>query len=111
MRAGVTGNLLVAKGGLLPGVLDTFASEFCPVSMLIREDFPTLERPITANSGNLGFGHCSSLTLLLTYTAVFTRTCRDGQTSDVADELSHCASTSHPQRGCSETQAYVRGLW
>ena len=78
MQAGASRRLSVERCILLPGVLDTFARELCPVSMLIREDFPTLERPITANSGSLGFGHCSSLTLLLTYAAVFTRTCRDG---------------------------------
>ena len=78
-QAGASVRLSVERSMLLPGVLDTFARELCPVSMLIREDFPTLDRPMTANSGSLGFGHCSSLTLLLTYAAVFTRTCRDGQ--------------------------------
>ena len=87
---------------LLPGVLDTFARELCPVSMLIREDFPTLERPITANSGSLGFGHCSSLTLLLTYAAVFTRTCRDSRSSDDVDELRHCALDWSIAERCSE---------
>jgi hypothetical protein len=30
----------------------------------MREDFPTLERPIKANSGLSGGGHCESFALL-----------------------------------------------
>ena len=41
----------------VPGVFETCASALWPVSRLIREDLPTLERPITANSGNPSFGH------------------------------------------------------
>ena len=33
------------------------ARPFLLVSILINEDFPTFERPINANSGNLNWGH------------------------------------------------------
>ena len=46
------------------------------MSMLMSDDLPTFERPITANSGSLGLGHWLRFTLLLTYTAFFTRTCK-----------------------------------
>ena len=59
----------------LPGVLETFARAACPVSILMRDDLPTFERPMTANSGSLGCGHCAMLVLLFTNSAFFTRTC------------------------------------
>ena len=37
---------------VLPGVDEVFASPLRPVSMFMREDFPTLERPMKANSGS-----------------------------------------------------------
>lgn len=54
-----------------PGVLDTSASSFLPVSMLMRLDLPTFERPITAISGCRGAGHWDNLTLLVLYSADF----------------------------------------
>jgi len=42
---------------VFPGVEEVFANSFLPVSMLIKDDLPTLERPINANSGYLGGGH------------------------------------------------------
>ena len=48
--------------GRLPGLLDTCARELCPVSRLIKDDLPTLERPITANSWRSALGHCSTCT-------------------------------------------------
>ncbi len=35
---------------VLPGVLEERARDFCPVRALIKEDFPTLERPRKAIS-------------------------------------------------------------
>ena len=43
-----------------PGVLDVFASPFCPVRALIMLDFPTFERPAKAISGHSDNGNCSS---------------------------------------------------
>ena len=47
------------------GVDDVFASPFTPHNTLISEDFPTLERPMKAISGNSVFGHWSTFALLL----------------------------------------------
>lgn len=41
---------------VLPGFEDVRASFFWLHNMLIRDDLPTFERPIKANSGNLGEG-------------------------------------------------------
>ena len=64
--------LLLVLAPRPPGFLDTLASLLLCVSMLIREDLPTFERPITANSGCDWGGHPFRSTLLLTYTAFFT---------------------------------------
>mmetsp|Transcript_267 Transcript_267/g.2121 ORF Transcript_267/g.2121 Transcript_267/m.2121 type:complete len:200 (-) Transcript_267:867-1466(-) len=58
---------------VFPGVLDTRARFLRLVMALMRDDFPTFDRPTTANSGSVGGGHCSSLTLLFTNSAAFTR--------------------------------------
>jgi hypothetical protein len=42
---------------VFPGVEEVFASIFCPVIILIREDFPTFDLPINAYSGISGGGH------------------------------------------------------
>jgi hypothetical protein len=42
---------------VFPGVSEIFAKPFLPVSMLIREDLPTLDRPMKANSGRADGGH------------------------------------------------------
>ena len=42
---------------VFPGVADVMASPLRPVSMLMRLDFPTLERPMKAYSGNVPPGH------------------------------------------------------
>mmetsp|Transcript_38917 Transcript_38917/g.86571 ORF Transcript_38917/g.86571 Transcript_38917/m.86571 type:complete len:221 (+) Transcript_38917:121-783(+) len=57
---------------VLPGSLDTWASFLLLVSMLMREDLPTLERPMMANSGYLGAGQSSWRTALLMYEADLT---------------------------------------
>jgi len=49
---------------VFPGVCETFARLFLSVSILIRDDFPTFERPIKANSGRSVFGHCFRSVLL-----------------------------------------------
>ena len=42
---------------VLPGVDEVFANLRLLVSMLIRLDLPTLERPMKAYSGLVSFGH------------------------------------------------------
>src|SRR5436190_4315034 len=54
---------------VLPGEPDVLASFSLLQSILIREDFPTLLRPIKAYSGLSGTGHFSNSGLLITYTA------------------------------------------
>jgi len=50
------------------------AREERPVRRLINEDFPTLLRPMIANSGNPVEGQSFTLTLLLINSALRTRT-------------------------------------
>ena len=50
---------------VFPGVEDIFASAVLSVSILIREDFPTFDRPIKAYSGISAGGQSSGVTLLL----------------------------------------------
>ena len=57
-----------------PGSLYTSARLLRPVSMLMRLDLPTFDRPMTANSGGPSFGHCDTSTLLVTNSADLTRT-------------------------------------
>src|SRR3954451_11081150 len=40
-----------------PGTGDTRASPCSPASMFSREDLPTFERPMKANSGSVSSGH------------------------------------------------------
>lgn len=56
---------------VFPGVADTLASAFCSVNKLIKEDLPTLERPMNAYSGRSGAGHLEILGLLIKYFAFF----------------------------------------
>src|SRR4030065_2088381 len=51
---------------VLPGDEEILASFLWPVSILIREDLPTFERPAKAYSGKDGFGHDFRSGLLLT---------------------------------------------
>jgi hypothetical protein len=46
---------------VFPGVDDVFASLLLLVSILIRLDLPTLERPIKAYSGLLSDGHIDTM--------------------------------------------------
>lgn len=55
-----------------PGVLEICANDFLPVIMLMRDDLPTLDLPMTANSGYPAVGHCEIAVLLLTKSAVLT---------------------------------------
>jgi hypothetical protein len=41
---------------VFPGALDVFARFFLLSNMLIKEDLPTFDRPIKANSGSVGLG-------------------------------------------------------
>ena len=45
------------------------ASPLCPVSILIREDLPTLDRPMNAYSGRFVVGQSSTEGLLFTKVA------------------------------------------
>src|SRR5680860_322146 len=56
---------------VFPGRPDVLAKLFRSVSILIREDLPTLERPINAYSGNGSFGHLATSVLLMTKLADF----------------------------------------
>mmetsp|Transcript_32324 Transcript_32324/g.39133 ORF Transcript_32324/g.39133 Transcript_32324/m.39133 type:complete len:266 (+) Transcript_32324:78-875(+) len=50
---------------VFPGVLEIFANFPLLVSILIKDDLPTLERPMTANSGLVSLGHWLYFTLLV----------------------------------------------
>ena len=45
-------------------MLDVFASLLFPTSVFIRDDFPTFDLPMNANSGQLILGHSDALELL-----------------------------------------------
>jgi hypothetical protein len=47
---------------VFPGVADVLANPFLLVIMLMREDLPTFDRPMNANSGRVGFGHFDNST-------------------------------------------------
>lgn len=49
---------------VLPGVEDVLASPLCRQSEFIREDFPTFDLPMNANSGYFAFGLSFSFWLL-----------------------------------------------
>ena len=57
---------------VFPGVAEVIASDFRPVSILISDDLPTLERPIKAYSGIPVSGHLLTSVLLITKRAFFT---------------------------------------
>ena len=56
---------------VLPGIEEVIASPFLLVSMLINDDFPTLERPIKAYSGKFPEGHFVTSVLLIIKRALF----------------------------------------
>lgn len=55
---------------VFPGVAEVFASVELPQSILMRDDFPTFDLPMKANSGNFLRGFCDTLVLLPENTAV-----------------------------------------
>lgn len=55
---------------VFPGVEEVIANFGFLVSILIRLDFPTLERPMKAYSGKFPFGHISARELLITNSAL-----------------------------------------
>src|SRR5690606_12344227 len=57
---------------VLPGFCEVFAKPFLLVNALMREDFPTFERPIKAYSGKFGAGNLSTSVLLTTNSALLT---------------------------------------
>ena len=55
------------------------------VSMLMSDDLPTLERPMTANSGSVSGGQSPVLVLLLTNVALLTRVfCGSGRSKTIS---------------------------
>ena len=54
---------------VLPGLPEVLANALRSTSILIREDFPTLDLPINAYSGNGSLGHLATLELLITKSA------------------------------------------
>ena len=56
-----------------PGSRDTLARPSCSAMVLMRLDLPTLERPMSANSGNRSGGQSATHALLLTKAAFLTR--------------------------------------
>ena len=56
---------------VLPGVADVMAKPLRPVSMLMRLDLPTFERPMNAYSGMLCCGHLLMSVLLIMNSALF----------------------------------------
>ena len=58
---------------VFPGFPEVLASCLQSVSMLIKDDLPTFDLPIKANSGNDDFGQSDTLALLITKDALLTR--------------------------------------
>ena len=56
---------------VFPGDTEVFARFVRPVKRLIREDFPTLERPMKAISGKFAGGHSEVFALLFMNSADF----------------------------------------
>ena len=55
---------------VFPGVAEVMANPFRPVSMLMRLDFPTFERPMKAYSGRFPAGHLRTSVLLMINSAL-----------------------------------------
>lgn len=55
---------------VFPGVAEVMARPFRPVSMLMRLDLPTFERPMKAYSGRLPAGHLRTSVLLIMNSAL-----------------------------------------
>src|SRR3954462_4749083 len=55
---------------VLPGRSETRARSFFSASRLMREDLPTFDRPMNANSGRTGIGHDARSGALVVKTAV-----------------------------------------
>src|SRR5665647_1370733 len=55
---------------VFPGSEEVLARSFFPISILMREDFPTLDLPIKANSGRSLSGHNPGSVLLMTNSAL-----------------------------------------
>ncbi len=64
-----------------PGVVLVFTNRLRSMRVLIREDFPTLDRPANAISGKIAGGYWDGLTALFTNTADFTIMFRSGMIS------------------------------
>src|SRR3954469_351704 len=54
---------------VLPGVAAALARSLWPVRRLMSEDLPTLDRPMSANSGRLQFGQPRMLAALVSNSA------------------------------------------
>lgn len=73
----------------------------------MREDLPTFDLPITANSGCFEGGHCATAVLLFTKSAVLTLLCDGGGNTKTScgSELSSASSHS----SCSSGEATKNG--
>lgn len=92
-----------------PGCLDTMARLLRLVSRLIREDLPTLERPMTANSGYFGGGHWLTSTLLFTNSAVLTwEWLGGGSSSCISGNSGSCQLLLLLSAVCSTAAALLR---
>ena len=60
---------------VFPGVEEVIARFLRPVNILMRLDFPTLERPMKAYSGNVPVGHFCTSVLLMTNSAFVISIC------------------------------------
>jgi hypothetical protein len=56
---------------VLPGSEEVLARLFIPISIFMREDFPTFDLPMKANSGCSVTGHNPGSVLLTTNSALF----------------------------------------
>jgi hypothetical protein len=55
---------------VFPGVDEAMANPLCAVSILMRLDLPTFDRPMKAYSGNTPAGHFFTLVLLIINSAL-----------------------------------------
>ena len=76
--------------------------------MLIREDLPTFDLPMTANSGCFEGGHCETAVLLFTKSAVLTLLCEGGgSTNSCCGSGSSSASSHSSWSSCEATKVGV----
>ena len=75
--------------------------------MLISDDLPTFDLPMTANSGCFEGGHCDTAVLLFTNSAVLTLLCEGAGSTKTCCECESSSASSHSS--CSSTAATEAG--